>query len=145
MPQQRRRRSRGGASLAAGALLALAAAPCARAFYIPGAFPNVFAANATLRVRASAQDTKSHDAHEGEGRYSGRADDVIGVASGQTSGNAFQWSYTLSLPVDDRVYEVQFDDWMYLMDDRVMLNKARMSKWGIYLGEVTLAFTRRGN
>ena len=83
--------------------------------------------------------------HEGEGRYSGRADDVIGVASGQTSGNAFQWSYTLSLPVDGRVYEVQFDDWMYLMDDRVMLNKARMSKWGIYLGEVTLAFTRRGN
>ena len=71
--------------------------------------------------------------------------DVLGVASGQTSGNAFQWSYTLSLPVDGRVYEVQFDDWMYLMDDRVMLNKARMSKWGIYLGEVTLAFTRRGN
>jgi hypothetical protein len=33
---------------------------------------------------------------------------------------------------------------MYLMDDRVMLNKARMSKWGIYLGEVTLSFTRRG-
>jgi len=26
----------------------------------------------------------------------------------------------------------------------VMLNKARMSKWGIYLGEVTLSFTKRG-
>jgi hypothetical protein len=35
------------------------------------------------------------------------------------------------------------DDWMYLMNDRVMLNKARMSKLGIDLGEVTLAFTRR--
>jgi hypothetical protein len=34
---------------------------------------------------------------------------------------------------------------MYLMDDQVMLNKARMSKWGIFLGEVTLAFKRRGN
>jgi NOL1/NOP2/fmu family ribosome biogenesis protein len=42
------------------------------------------------------------------------------------------------------VWEVQFDDWMYLMDERVMLNKARMSKWGIYLGEVTLSFTKRG-
>jgi hypothetical protein len=30
------------------------------------------------------------------------------------------------------------------MDERVMLNKARMSKWGIYLGEVTLSFTKRG-
>lgn len=83
--------------------------------------------------------------HLGQGRYTGRADDVIGEASGQTSGNAFRWGYTLALPVDGRVWEVQFDDWMYLMDDRVMLNKARMSKWGIFLGEVTLSFTRQGN
>ncbi len=82
--------------------------------------------------------------HLGQGRYTGRADAVVGEASGQTSGNAFRWGYTLALPVDGRVWEVQFDDWMYLMDDRVMLNKARMSKWGIYLGEVTLSFTRRG-
>jgi hypothetical protein len=27
------------------------------------------------------------------------------------------WRYTLALPVDGKVYEVQFDDWMYLMDD----------------------------
>jgi hypothetical protein len=78
------------------------------------------------------------------GRYEGRADDVVGMASGQTQGNAFQWGYTLALPVDGRVWEVQFDDWMYLMDERVMLNKARMSKWGVHLGDVTLSFTKRG-
>ena len=83
--------------------------------------------------------------HEGEGRYTGRADDVVGIASGQTRGNAFRWGYTLSLPIDGRVWEVQFDDWMYLMDDRVMLNKARMSKWGFHLGDVTLSFTRRAH
>jgi len=38
---------------------------------------------------------------------------------------------------------VQFDDWMYLMNDRVMLNKAQMRKFGIYLGEVTLSFSKR--
>ena len=81
--------------------------------------------------------------HEGNGRYTGRADDVVGVAEGQTAGNAFRWGYTLALPVDGRVWEVQFDDWMYLMDERVMLNKARMSKFGIHLGEVTLSFMRR--
>jgi len=37
---------------------------------------------------------------------------------------------------------VQFDDWMYLMDDRTMINKAVMSKFGIRLGEVTLAFQK---
>jgi hypothetical protein len=80
---------------------------------------------------------------EGNGRWTGRADDVVGVALGQVSGNALNWRYTLSLPVDDKVYEVQFDDWMYQMDDRVMLNKAAMSKFGIALGEVTLSFTRK--
>ncbi|MFM8153533.1 MAG: DUF3833 family protein, partial [Polynucleobacter victoriensis] len=38
---------------------------------------------------------------------------------------------------------VQFNDWMYLMDQKVILNKAQMSKFGIYLGEVTLSFYKR--
>jgi hypothetical protein len=80
---------------------------------------------------------------QGDGRYTGRADDVVGVAQGQTQGNAFHWNYTLALPVDGTVYEVQFDDWMYLVNDRVMLNKASMRKLGIFLGEVTLSFNKR--
>jgi hypothetical protein len=78
-----------------------------------------------------------------DGRYTGRADDVVGEATGQVRGNTFTWAYTLALPVDGRVWNVEFDDRMYLMDDRVMLNKAVMSKWGIRLGEVTLSFSRR--
>ncbi|MBU3727532.1 MAG: DUF3833 domain-containing protein [Burkholderiaceae bacterium] len=77
------------------------------------------------------------------GRYSGTASDVIGEAVGELAGNALNWRYTLALPVDGKTYHVQFNDWMYLMDDKVMLNKAEMSKFGIYLGEVTLAFYKR--
>jgi hypothetical protein len=65
------------------------------------------------------------------------------VAQGQTRGNAFNWRYTLALPVNDQVWHVQFDDWMYVMNEQVMLNKASMSKFGIFLGEVTLSFTKR--
>ncbi len=79
----------------------------------------------------------------GDGRYSGRADDVIGLAQGQTRGNAFHWNYILALPVDGSVYHVALDDWMYLVNDQVMLNKASMRKWGVDLGEVTLSFTKR--
>jgi len=75
-----------------------------------------------------------------DGRYTGMADDVVGTAQGESAGNALRWSYTLRLPVDNAVYEVQFDDWMYLMDQRTLLNKAVMSKFGVRLGEVTLAF-----
>ncbi len=78
-----------------------------------------------------------------DGRYIGRAADVVGDATGQQRGNAFNWQYTMALPVDGKVYEVQFDDWMYLMNDRVMLNRASMSKFGVRLGEVTLSFTKR--
>ena len=81
---------------------------------------------------------------KGHGAYVGTAGDVVGVAEGQTKGNAFNWRYTLALPVEGTVLNVQMDDWMYLMNDRVMLNKARMSKWGVHLGDVTLSFTRRG-
>ena len=78
-----------------------------------------------------------------DGRYTGTAGDVLGDANGQETGNAFRWGYTLKLPVDGRVIEVQFDDWMYLMTDKVMLNKAAMSKFGIHLGDVTLSFVKR--
>ena len=78
-----------------------------------------------------------------QGSYTGRADDVVGVATGQEQGNAFYWTYTLNLPIEGRIVEVQFDDWMYLMNDRVMLNRATMSKWGVTLGEVTLSFLKR--
>jgi hypothetical protein len=80
--------------------------------------------------------------HLGDGRYTGTADDVVGTAQGQVSGNSFYWAYTLRLPVGDKTYDVQFEDWMWLVDEKVMLNKAVMSKFGIYLGEVTLSFTK---
>lgn len=79
------------------------------------------------------------------GRYRGTADDVVGEAVGEAAGNALRWRYVLALPVDGKTYHVDFDDWMFLIDDKVMLNRSGMSKWGFHLGEVTLSFTRRGS
>lgn len=79
----------------------------------------------------------------GSHSYTGTAADVIGDAIGESSGNALRWRYVLALPVDDKIYHVDFDDWMFLMDDRVMLNRSAMSKWGFDLGEVILTFVKR--
>lgn len=76
-------------------------------------------------------------------RYIGTAADVVGEAVGVVAGNAFNWRYTLALPIEGRTWHVDFDDWMFLVDDQVMLNRAVMSKFGIRLGEVTLSFTKR--
>ncbi len=78
-----------------------------------------------------------------DGTWRGRADDVVGEAFGEVAGNALHWRYVLALPVDGKVYNVDFDDWMFLMDSQVMLNRATMSKWGVRLGEVTLTFVKR--
>lgn len=76
-------------------------------------------------------------------RFRGTADDVVGEARGELHGNALRWQYVLKLDVDGRTWEVDFDDWMYLMDDQVMLNRSVMSKFGVRLGEVILTFRKR--
>ena len=77
------------------------------------------------------------------GRYSATAGDVVGTAEGVVSGNALRWTYVLALPVDGKIINVNMEDWMYLIDDKVMLNRTAMSKFGVGLGDVTLAFTKR--
>lgn len=79
---------------------------------------------------------------DGRKRYLGTADDVVGQALGEAMGNALRWRYVLALPVDGKTYHVDFDDWMFLQDSRVMLNRSVMSKWGFRLGEVFLSFDR---
>ncbi|MGD8476840.1 MAG: DUF3833 domain-containing protein [Burkholderiales bacterium] len=78
-----------------------------------------------------------------EHNYIGTAGDVIGEAKGTAYGNALRWRYVLALPVDGKTYHVSFDDWMYLVDDKVMLNRSEMRKFGFRLGEVTLAFRKK--
>lgn len=77
------------------------------------------------------------------GRWRGTAADVIGEARGEVAGNALRWRYVLSLPVDDSVYQVDFDDWMYLIDENTLANRSFMSKFGVELGQVTLFFRKQ--
>ncbi|MBC3934113.1 DUF3833 domain-containing protein [Undibacterium sp. CY7W] len=77
------------------------------------------------------------------GRFTGTAPDVVGEAQGIVSGNTLHWNYVLALPVDGRIINVDFDDLMVQMDDKVMLNRAQMRKFGVHLGTVTLSFTKR--
>jgi len=74
--------------------------------------------------------------------YEGRADDVIGVAKGRSMGNALKWVYDLDLKVGDGTTRVRFNDWMFLQPDGVLLNRARVSKFGFKVGQVTLTFRR---
>lgn len=78
----------------------------------------------------------------GQGRWEGRADDVIGVATGVAAGPSLRWRYRLRLPVAGRNWDVKVDDWMHLIDERHLLNRAVFSYWGVTIGEVQIAFQR---
>ena len=78
----------------------------------------------------------------GDGRYLGRADDIMGQAEGELRGNALNWRYQMDLKVGDGSWRVSFDDWMFLQPGGVMVNRATVRKWGVELGQVTLFFSR---
>lgn len=78
----------------------------------------------------------------GPGAYVGRAGDVVGQAEGRAAGNALNWRYTMDLPVGDGTWRVHFDDWMFLQSDGVLLNRASITKWGVEIGTVSIAFIR---
>lgn len=78
----------------------------------------------------------------GENTYEGTADDVTGIARGQTAGNAFTWSYNLDLEVGGRTWNVHFEDWMFLQEDGTMVNRAYVSKWGFQVGSATIFFQK---
>lgn len=80
----------------------------------------------------------------GNTTYSGQAADVVGEAQGVTAGNALHWTYTMNLKIGERHLKVAFDDWMFLQSDGVLLNRASVSKFGLEIGSVTLAFRKPG-
>jgi hypothetical protein len=71
-------------------------------------------------------------------RYEGQAGDIIGKATGEVSGNTMRWAYVMDLPVGDTTYKITFDDWMFLMNDGVLINRSYLKKFGITVAELTL-------
>jgi Protein of unknown function (DUF3833) len=78
----------------------------------------------------------------GNGKYRGKAGDVTGMAEGAASGNAFNWKYKVDLKVGDATWNVGFDDWMYLLEDDVLINRAYVTRYGVEIGQVTISFKK---
>ena len=74
--------------------------------------------------------------------YEGTADGVLGSAQGRRRGNMLNWRYRFALKVGANIWTVHFDDWMFLQGDGVMINRAKVTKFGVKLGEITIAFTK---
>ncbi len=72
--------------------------------------------------------------------YEGTAGDVRGVARGIVQGNQLSWTYDVDLKIGERTVLVTFDDRMWLQPDGVLINRAKVKKFGITFGEATIVF-----
>lgn len=83
----------------------------------------------------------------GPDTWSGTAPGVIGTATGVEKGDAFNWRYTIDLPIPSadgsvETMRVKFDDWMWLMGDGRLLNRAYVKRFGADIGDVIIWFER---
>lgn len=76
----------------------------------------------------------------GDGIYRGECADVVGHATGILTDNVLSWKYKFNLPMFGRVVTVKFDDVMALQAGAILVNRAKVSKWGFLLGEVLISF-----
>jgi len=44
----------------------------------------------------------------------------------------------MDLKVKDSYYHVTFDDWMFLMDEKNLINRSYLKKFGIKMAELTI-------
>lgn len=78
-----------------------------------------------------------------KGAFTGAASDILGTASGQAYGNAFQFTYQMDLPVAGTEVTVNFDDWFWAMDDDTLFNRSAIKKFGVTFAEVTIFMQRQ--
>ena len=55
---------------------------------------------------------------------------------------AFKFEYVLLVPVKGKDMKITFDDWIFKQDDRVAINRATMTKFGIKVAELTVVFVK---
>ena len=77
-----------------------------------------------------------------EHNYIGTAPDVVGEAKGVSYGSAFKFEYNLMIPFKGKNIKIRFDDWIFKQDEKVAINRATMTKFGIKVAELTVFFQK---
>ena len=79
---------------------------------------------------------------QNDNHYTAHTDDVVGEGSGRVDGAVFKMKYDFLLTLYGRRVKVHFDDVMVKQTETTLLNRARVSKFGLLLGELFITFSR---
>ncbi len=77
-----------------------------------------------------------------DGQFVAECPETIAPGIGRSVENGCTLSYRFRLAVGNRRIIVNFNDVFRLIDENTMLNRAKVSKWGLPVGQVIVAFKR---
>lgn len=82
--------------------------------------------------------------HRGSGHtFSGRSDDSASDARGSFETGVAYLASELKIKVGNRAVAMRFDDAFYVMAGGGVLNRSKVMKWGIALGQVVMALRKK--
>lgn len=73
-----------------------------------------------------------------ESNFVGAASDVESFNFGRMSGNMMHMSYQLEVPYKEGSISLKLDDRLWLFNDGVVINKTKMTKFGLPVGSLTV-------
>jgi len=67
---------------------------------------------------------------------------LVGEALISSYGNALHWRYLYRQEIKGREWTLRFDDWMFLQNETLVLNRARVTKWGFHVGDLFMSISK---
>lgn len=77
-----------------------------------------------------------------DGSFAATANDIVGVATGVTIGSTIKMRYRHEVMIDGRAVVLSFDDQIHRLDRDNAIGRARVNKWGVKVGELSIFFQR---
>lgn len=77
-----------------------------------------------------------------DNNFTAKASDSVGKAYGQQRGFALNMKYTLSVPLKGKTISIKLDDWMYLLNEKRLMNISTMKKFGLPVGKIFIYFEK---
>ncbi len=74
--------------------------------------------------------------------FTGSAHDIVGISNGQQYGNAVKMNYIITVPVDGKKYDIKVKDWLFLVDEKSLVNVSDMTKFGFRVGRLAIGFKK---
>jgi len=78
----------------------------------------------------------------GEKTFIGTAGDIVGEGQMIAKGNTVMIDYTMRVPYNDSMIDINVRDWLHLQEDGVILNHSKMKKFGFEVGELVITIIK---